>query len=237
MPSGKIGPRNPLPASPPWTQSNQANNTCPTSARHAGGYHPSGILLTVLQISWVGVMHLVSLQCQFLRPPRGTGSVSLHDKKHISKLFKGPFESLPHQTRVSQIVAFPKHSTVFGRSQSPKSLFSTLSFSTFIFLAKGSKQGQLHRHVTCQTGPHTWKGPAPDLMFCCCCLEFNTLTGGPTFSFHFVLGPGNCVAYPGPKTCGTGSQSHFLVNLHTRYGILRTTLTTTLTAKVKTVPS
>lgn len=116
-------------------------------------------------------------------------------------------------------------------------LYSKLFY--FYFLAKGSKQGQLHRHVTCQTGPHTWKGPAPDLMFCCCCLEFNTLTGGPTFSFHFVLGPGNCVAYPGPKTCGTGSWSHFLVNLHTRYGILRTTLTTTLTAKVKTgrVPS
>lgn len=131
----QIGPRNPLLASSPWTQSNQANTTCPTSSR------PSGILLTVLQISWVGAMHLVSLQCQFLRPPRGTGSVSLHDKKHISKLFKGPFEPLPHQTWVSQIVAFPKHSTVFGRSQSPKSLFSTLSFSIFTFLAKGSKQG------------------------------------------------------------------------------------------------
>ena len=52
-----------------------------------------------------------------------------------------------------------------------------------MFLAKGSKQDQLHRHVTCQTGPHTWKGPAPDLVLCCCYLEFNTLTEGPTFSF------------------------------------------------------
>lgn len=38
--------------------------------------------------------------------------------------------------------------------------------------------------------------------------------------FYFALGPGNCAAYPGPESCGTGSWSHFLVNLHIRYEIL-----------------
>ena len=64
----------------------------PASSSHAVWSHPSGILLTVLQISWVGAKSSV-LASQ--APPAGTGSVSHHGRKHVSELFKGPCEPPP----------------------------------------------------------------------------------------------------------------------------------------------